>query len=47
VEETILTPLPERDVCHVRNHKCIGQYFKMTTKLGGYDMDGFTLDLGS
>jgi hypothetical protein len=37
----------ERDVFQVSKKKCIGQEFKMTTELGGYDMDGVMLDLGS
>jgi hypothetical protein len=31
----------------VSKKKHTGQEFKMTTELGGYDMDGVMLDLGS
>jgi hypothetical protein len=44
---TISSPLPEREVCQVSKKKHIGREFKMTTELGGYDMDGVMLDLGS
>jgi hypothetical protein len=47
VEATISAPLPERDVCQVNKKKRTGQEFKMTIELGGYDMDGVMLDLGS
>jgi hypothetical protein len=47
VEDTISTMLLERDVFQVNKQKHNGQEFKMTTKLGGYDMDGVMLDLGS
>jgi hypothetical protein len=46
-ETTISAPLPERDVCQVSKKKCTGREFKMTTELGGYNMDGVMLDLGS
>jgi hypothetical protein len=46
-ETTILAPLPERDVCQVNKQKCTSQEFKMTIDIGGYDMDGVMLDLGS
>jgi hypothetical protein len=44
---TISSPLPEREVCQVSKQKCTSREFKMTTELGGYDMDGVMLDLGS
>jgi hypothetical protein len=46
-ETTIAALLPERDVCQVSKKKRTSQEFKMTTKLGGYDIDGVMLDLGS
>jgi hypothetical protein len=47
-DRTISSPLPEREVCPGQQAKsCIGREFKMTTELGGYDMDGVMLDLGS
>jgi hypothetical protein len=47
-EETIIVAsLLERDVCQVSNKKCISREFKMTTNLGGYEMDGVMLDIGS
>jgi hypothetical protein len=46
-ETTISTLLPERDASRLDKKKRIGREFKMTTELGGYDMDGVMLDLGS
>jgi hypothetical protein len=46
-ETTISALLLEMDVCQVSKKKCTGREFKMTTELGGYDMDGVMLDLGS
>jgi hypothetical protein len=31
----------------VNKKKCMGREFNMTIELGGYDMDGFMLDIGS
>jgi len=45
-EETISTPLPERDMCQVSKKKHMGHEFNMKTKLASYDMDGVVLDLG-
>jgi len=42
---TISTPLLERDVCQVTKQKRTEREFKMTAKLGSYDMDGVMLDL--
>jgi hypothetical protein len=39
-DRAISSPLPKRDVCQVSKQKHTGREFKMTTKLGGYDMDG-------
>jgi len=47
VKDTISDPLPERDVFQVDKKKCIGQEFKMTVELVGYNMDGVMLDLRS
>jgi hypothetical protein len=47
MDQTISTPLPESEVCQVSKHKHTGREFKMTNELGGYDMDGVMLDLGS
>jgi hypothetical protein len=44
---TTTTSLLERDVFQVSKKNCTSQEFKMITRLGGYDMDGFMLDLGS
>jgi hypothetical protein len=46
-EETVSTPLPERDLFQVNKKKHTGHEFKMTKKRVGYDMDGVMLDLGS
>jgi hypothetical protein len=47
VETIVSSPLSERDVFQVSKKKCIGQEFKMIIELGGYDMEGVMLDLGS
>jgi len=43
----ILALIPKRDVCQVNKKKRIGRYFKVTTEIIRYEMDGFILDLGS
>jgi hypothetical protein len=47
MEKVILSPLPTREVCQVSKQNHTGQEFKMTVELGGYEMDGVMLDLGS
>jgi hypothetical protein len=47
LDQTISTPLLEREVCKVSKKKCTGREFKMIIEIGGYDMDGFMLDMGS
>jgi hypothetical protein len=41
LDQTISTPLLEREVCKVSKKKCTGREFKMIIEIGGYDMDGF------
>jgi hypothetical protein len=47
VGETISTSLLERYLCQVSKKKCMGCKFKITKYVGGYDMDGAMLNLGS
>jgi len=41
----ISSPLTKRYVCQVSKKKHTRREFKMTVKIGGYDMDGVMLDL--
>jgi hypothetical protein len=47
VKATISATMPERYVCQVSKKKHTDREFKMTKNLGGYDMDGVMLDMGS
>jgi hypothetical protein len=47
MKAAISTLLPKRDICQVNKKKRIGREFKMMKELGGYDMKGVMLDLGS
>jgi hypothetical protein len=41
----ISLPLPKGDVCQFSKEKHTIRLFKMTTELGGYEMNGIMLDL--